>query len=103
MKQTILAQVIAREFTARREMEDRFRHPEVSSAVLLFLKGGTDDEDRAASIRLALGESNRRATLESIMARAKEILEWPLSVKPEPAPEKKETVTKAAPLKRSRR
>ena len=77
MKNSIIAQQIAQTYLVRQEIKGMYDEEEVRRAILRFLDGGEDAEDRAEAFRLALGRANRRMEIEDIVDVAQRILDWP--------------------------
>ncbi len=101
MKESILAQKIAQEFIARfAQLSAKFDPENLKFVVLGFLQLGPDDEDRAEAFRLSLAKANRHSTVDSILERAQEILDWP--PKPKPVVEKKQPRPKARGKRKAR-
>ncbi len=77
MKATILAQKLALEFcSGPRGIDFIDQKKQVTEAFALFLGSRDNPEDAEASLRLALVSKLKRASLQDIMARAGEILNW---------------------------
>jgi hypothetical protein len=97
MKDSIVAQQVAQTFLTRQEIKGMFDPDLLRRAILKFLQGGSDGEDRAECVRLALGRANRRMDLSDIIAEAQKILDWPPMV---PVPAKKKAGKKKAGKKK---
>jgi hypothetical protein len=93
MKDSIVAQQVAQTFLTRQEIKGMFDPDLLRRAILKFLQGGSDVEDRAECVRLALGRANRRMDLADIISEAQKILDWP--------PKPKQPVQKKAGKKKA--
>jgi hypothetical protein len=94
LKESILAQKIAYEFIARFPMlASQFDPSALAPAVFGFLQAGSNSDDRAAAVGVALNRAHRRSSIQSVIANAQEILDWP--PKPEVVVEKKKPRPKA--------
>ncbi len=83
MKESILAQKLTQEFVSRFPMmAHQFNLDLFVLGVLTFLEKGSDDDDRAESLRLSFAQANRRSTIESVLENAQRILNWPPKPKP---------------------
>ena len=101
MKESILAQKIAYEFVARFPMlASLFDPAALAPAVLGFLQAGSDSDDRAAAVGVALNRAHRRSSIESVIADAQKILDWP--PKPKAVAEKKQPRPKARGVSKKR-
>jgi hypothetical protein len=101
LKESILAQKVAYEFVARFPMlKSQFEPEALAPAVLGFLQAGSDSADRAAAVGVALNRAHRRSSIESVIADAQKILDWP--PKPKPVEEKKKPRPKARGIRKKR-
>ena len=82
MKTSLLAQTLVQEFSTRVEFATRFKGTEIVTEILASLGEGSDTEDRAQSVRLALLRSNIRSKPEDVIATARKILNWPPKTEP---------------------
>jgi hypothetical protein len=101
LKESIFAQKIAYEFIARFPMlKSQFEPEALAPAVLGFLQTGSDGADRAAAIEVALNRANRRSSIESVIADAQKILDWPPKL--ELVAQKKQPRPKARGIRKKR-
>ena len=101
MKESILAQKIAYEFVARFPMlASQFDPSALAPAVLGFFQAGSDGDDRVAAVGVALNRAHRRSSIESVIADAQKILDWP--PKPKPVVEKKQPRPRARGKRKAR-
>jgi hypothetical protein len=101
LKESILAQKVAYEFIARFPMlASQFDPLALAPAVFGFLQAGSDSDDRAAAVGVALNRAQRRSSIESVIADAQKILDWP--PKPKPIEEKKKPRPKARGKRKKR-
>ncbi len=92
MKPTILAQAMADNFCKSvRNIDFIDKRTEVTEAFARFLASGDNPEDAEGALRLALVSKLKRASLEDIIDRAGEILNWK---PPEEKPKLQPTVRK---------